>query len=154
MQVPVFLSLNLFDAWLTGEEEKCCGPFGGVSKVGPTRADPHFDYLVSVVAPAVRAVVHNATDKNYANPAAQTRNGAFVPGCIDHSMQWNEKSAPVLGECNHAAAVASWFFGLVNGGHDWQGNKVPKCDPVLLSHAQTIPELAKLHCNKGSLNTK
>ena len=38
-RAQLFLSLNLFDAWLTGVEEVCCGPFGGESKVNHF-ADP------------------------------------------------------------------------------------------------------------------
>jgi len=151
MAVPVFMSLNLFDAWLTGVEEKCCGPFGGVRKVGPA-SDPHFQYLVKVVAPAVRTAVHNATAGNSANPGAAQRNAAFVPPCIDHGMEWNEATAPVLGGCTHAQAVGAWFFGQLNGGADWEGRPVPTCDAVLISVASTLDELAAFECNKGSIH--
>eukprot|EP00966_Prymnesium_polylepis_P168769 3902563-Prymnesium_polylepis.4 len=154
VEAPLFLSLNLFDAWLTGVEEGCCGPFGGAARVGPTRsADPHVDYLMSVTAPMVRATVHNATDTNLVQPSAVLRNGAFVPPCIAHAMQWHEASAPTIGGCDHASAVASWFFGHVNSGRDWDGAKVPSCGRVLISTADTVKELAALECNNGAIKT-
>lgn len=152
IESPVFMSLNLFDAWLTGVEEKCCGPFGGAKQVGPTsELDKHFDYLMSVTAPATRMAVHAATDTNVALPSAAKKNGAFVPPCIEHGMQWHEHVAPKIDGCDHAAAVASWFFGITNGQRDWNGKHVKVCKRVLISGADTAKELAKLQCNDGQI---
>jgi hypothetical protein len=131
IEAPLFISTNLFDAWLVGVEEECCGPFGGASKVGPDAAsDPHFKYLMEVTAPSVTATVHAATS-NTSSAVTHTHalsggrgRGAFVPACIDHPMAWYGKKAPALSHneseatCNQAEAVASWFF---EGGKDYAG---------------------------------
>lgn len=130
VRAPLFVSTNLFDGFLTSVMEKV--PSG---ELGPTVAiDSKLRYLMKVTAPSMRDSVRNATSLQL-----HASNGAFVPACIAHSMEWSGEFAPILGVrmCTHSAAVASWFFGRND------------CERYLIAGEETPALLAKISCNRG-----
>mmetsp|Transcript_7627 Transcript_7627/g.21482 ORF Transcript_7627/g.21482 Transcript_7627/m.21482 type:complete len:436 (-) Transcript_7627:123-1430(-) len=123
--VPLFVSTNLFDGWLTENMEGL--PQG---KLGSAAVE----YLLNVTAPSQRKSVSKATSAK-----GEADNAAFVPACLTHPMDWTGKTAPVLGahRCTHGAAVASWFF------------KRGTCERYLLDSESRPSALAAMPCNAG-----
>jgi len=134
--VPLFVSNNVFDDYVVSVME---GVPGG--KLGPTaHEDPKLAYLLEVTGPAMKGTMANATSE-LPSSLQRAKRGAFVPACVQHGMAWAGESAPRVGNCTHAEAVASWFFGS------------GECKRFLIDERTHPTELSKLPCNAGKFKT-